>query len=250
MKYYLLILFLFLLSSCTQVYYAPITKNIPLFKEKNEYRASFDFGMTDEMYTTDFQAAYSITDHFAVSTSLMFGRGGGDTTNFGEGTYYDFALGYYKPLRIHGVFEIFGGIGKSSQHHVYVKSTSTYSGSYSDLGYTSIFIQPSIGLTLNGFDIAFTSGFSRVNFHRIVDNTSTYDEENKSVLSQISNHKSSILFEPAVTIRVGWKYVKLELQGIHPINLSHSYLPFDDKKIIIGLQFAFAERYNQKRIKK
>jgi len=70
------IAFLFALTGCTHYYYVPTSKNIPLFREKNEYRATVAVGGGDETSTMDIQASYSITDKLAMMTNFMIAKGG------------------------------------------------------------------------------------------------------------------------------------------------------------------------------
>lgn len=256
MKYYALILFLFLLSSCNRYYYIPEIKNVPLFKEKDEYRLSLNFAVTDDIQSADLQTAYSITDHFAVSSSLMFVEGRGysedNAIDHGKGNYVDFALGYYKPIHNNIVFEVFGGLGTGSQYHQYLyRSTSSgvrtimQSGT-ANLAFTNAFLQPSIGLTLDNMDIAITTSFKRLNFHQISNEIKPINKENYDALALLSQNKSSFLIEPSFTVRFGWKYIKLQFQGVYSYNVSHSKLPFADERFIIGIQFAFAERFSKK----
>lgn len=249
--------FLFTVTSCKHYYYVPTVQNVPLFKEKNEYRATVAVGGGDETSTTDIQSAYSVTDKFAVMANFMTAKGGDKSSNnWGEGKYFDAALGYFKPLDMHGVFEIYGGVGSSNQHHQYQRTSSswnggstTYNSGTADLSFTKLFLQPSLGLTFNGFDIALTSGISQLNFHKINNQIDTIDIE-YFVVDTISKNRTSFLFEPSLTIRGGWKYVKLQIQLLSSKNLSRANLKFNDSKISIGLTFAFADRFRRKTISK
>lgn len=241
-KIFIHIVFLVAMTSCTHYYYIPQTQNVPLFREKNEYRATVSMGGGVEISTIDIQAAYSFTDKFALQTNLMFANGGGDKNygDWGKGNYIDAAFGYFKPLRGHGVFEIYAGLGTSNQHHQY----SLY-GESADLSFTKVYIQPSIGLTFSGFDVALTSGFSNINFNKINYQISKYSGDYSSV-ELISRNKNSFLFEPSLTIRGGWKYVKLQLQLGLSQNLSNSNLAFETSKINAGVTFAFGKRFGKK----
>jgi hypothetical protein len=202
-KFFIHIIIMATITSCNHYYYMPSTQNVPLFKEKNEYRATISSGAGDETSSTDIQAAYSITNKFALMTNLMFAHGGDPNDDeWAKGHYFDAAFGYFKPLGNRGVFEIYGGAGASKQHHEY-DSKSTPNGGLADLSFTKVFIQPSIGLTYNGFDIALTSGISNINFNKINNQISPSHSEYSSV-KRISTNRNSFLFEPSFTIRGGW----------------------------------------------
>ncbi|MFM9985066.1 MAG: hypothetical protein ACKVOK_07510, partial [Flavobacteriales bacterium] len=247
------ILLLIALSGCKHYYYAPTTQNVPLFKEKNEFRATISSGGGDETSTTDFQAAYSITNKFGVIANFMTAEGGDESSdNRGEGRYFEAGFGYYKPFYDYGVFEVFVGVGRGHQRHYYEdtnygwnSSTTIYSG-MAEMSLTRIFLQPSIGITLRGLDFAFTPAISRISFDRIVNKIDTSDQNYFSV-NNLSLLRNSYLFEPGLTIRFGWKYVKLQLQYLSIQNLSHRNLDFERTKLSVGLTFAFADRFRARR---
>src|ERR1035437_8476897 len=128
-----------------------------------------------------------------MANSMIAQGGEKSSADWGRGKYIDAAIGFYKPLGNHGVFEIFSGFGSSTQHH-------QYNGSTADLCFTKLFLQPSIGLTYKVFDVALTAGISNINFFKI-DNPFDRNNEEFYTLNNISQNKNSYLFEPAVTFK-------------------------------------------------
>jgi len=238
-----------LLCSCSHYYYVPNTQNVPLFKEKNEYRLSGTLATGNESSSSEIQAAYSVTDHIGIMANYMSAKGGkiSDYENWGKGNYYDGAIGYFKPVKKYGVFEIYGGLGGSSQHHhyitpFYVNGTYTSSpGGTADLSFVKVFVQPSFGLTFKGFDIAASTRVCVLTFNSVLNQISGNVSEN-SALNNISN-QSHLFLEPAITIRGGWKYVKLQLQASTSSYFNNPDLHFETYHIGIGLYIAIASRY-------
>jgi hypothetical protein len=221
----------------------PNVQNVPLFKEKNEYRFSGTYGEGDESTCVEVQAAYSVTDKIGVMTDFMSARGGTvSSKNYGKGNYLDGAIGYYKPIGRFGVFEIYGGLGGSNQQHEY---TSAYYNQYngtSDLSFIKLYIQPSFGLTFNVFDIALSTRICRLSFNNIYNNiygnTNLYNE-----LNTIAN-KNHLFLEPAITLRGGWKNVKVQFQAAYTSYLNNPKLYFfEEYHFSIGLDVTIAERY-------
>lgn len=239
----------FLVSSCTHYYYVPNTQNIPLFREKNEYRFSGTLAEGAESSCKEVQAAYSITDHIGVMADFMSAKGGDISANenWGKGNYFDGAIGYFKPVGKYGVFEIYGGIGGSSQHHNYITpsythgTTSSSFGGTSDLSFTKIFAQPSFGFTTKGFDIVASTRICVLTFNS-VDNQISGDVDEYNSLNNISDG-SHLFLEPAITIRGGWKYVKLQLQASTASYANNPDLHFESYHFSIGLYIAIAGRY-------
>lgn len=234
-----------LASSCTRYYYIPNSQNVPLFKERNEYRfMAGSGGIGDEIKTTELQAAYSITDHVAVSASFLGAKGGSQThdtaNNWGEGNYLEGALGYYRPMDYNCVFEMFAGMGGGSQHHQY--GSSARNNGKADLSLSKFFIQPAFGYTHKYFDVALSMRISSLSFYKI-DRQIDSGERGFGEVRDIQAYPHSFLLEPAFTIRGGWKYVKLQVQWVFSQNLSHPNLSFQNSNLNVGLYISLARRY-------
>lgn len=259
-------LFALILSGCTHYYYVPNVQNVPLFTEKNEFRfagqfgyASGELGDLGDQQTTcfDLQAAYSLTNNIGVMMNYMWAKekyqADESTVNeYGSGSIIEGAVGYYKPVGQYGVFEIYGGLGTSGQHHQYADSYNNTIYGTSDLSFIKLFIQPSIGFKLNSgdvdflkpFDIAFSTRVYSINYGKIdYTNNERINEENLSALTD----KNHLFLEPALTIRGGWETVKLQFQLGYAAYLNNSSSDFYEKcHISLGLFFAFGN--NEKKI--
>jgi hypothetical protein len=246
--------FLFLLvflCSCSHYYYVPSVQNVPLFKEKNEFRLSGTHSGGEESVCTEIQAAYSITANIGIMTNYMSARGGNisDNENWAKGNYLEGAIGYFKPLDQNGVFEIYGGIGECNQHHHYMTpfyENGTFSkspGGTSDLSFTKFFVQPSYGLTFKGVDIAVSTRICVLSFNSVVNQISINTGE-YNTLNNISD-ESHFFLEPAITFRGGWKYVKIQFQAATASYFNKPDLHFENYHFGIGLYIAIAKRYGK-----
>jgi hypothetical protein len=231
-----------LLDSCSHYYYVPASQNVPLFKEKNEFRISGTYGEGRETQCVEIQAAYSVTDKIGIMSDFMSVRGGNIySLNYGKGNYFDGALGYYKPLGNFGVFEIYGGLGRCGQHHEYSNYYYNQSTGYANLSFTKLFVQPSIGLTSHPFDIALSTRISRITFDNIENHISA-DIDSYNELNALSD-KSHFFFEPGITIRGGWKSVKAQVQAVYSWYLNNPKLYFGENyHISLGLYFALGKK--------
>ncbi|MDY0342314.1 MAG: hypothetical protein RBR28_02005 [Lentimicrobium sp.] len=239
-----LIVFLTLtLSSCTHYYYIPNAQNVPLFQEKNEFHGTIAVGGGQEISTTEVQAAYAITDNLALMANFASARGGEKSDiNWGRGKYLEGAVGYYKPFDEILVAEVYAGLGVSNQYHQY--GTKDYNNGIAELSFVKYFLQPSVGVAHRAFDIAISTRFSRVSFFDI-DNKITMDNSALYHVDTIARNKVSYMFEPALTIRGGWKNVKVQLQFSHSKNLTHPNLQFEKSNGSLGLFFTIANRYRK-----
>lgn len=238
----LVILIPFILSSCTHYYYVSNVQNVPLFKEKNDLRLSGSLGGGDESECIEIQTAYSVTDHIGVMANYMSAKGGSVADhNYARGNYFEGGAGYYKPLNEFGIFEIYGGLGLCNQHHEF---SDFYSGTNAgDIDLTSLkfFIQPSFGFTTNFIDAAFSTRICVVNYSNGSNFLTGYTDE-YAKLNSLSSQIHGFI-EPALTVRAGWKYTKLQFQAIRAGYLGSSNFHIgEDWHISLGLYFSFGNR--------
>jgi hypothetical protein len=253
-KISLLILLALSLSSCTHHYYMPAVKNVPLFKEKNEYRLSGSLSTSQEIEASELQAAYSVTNRFAVMANYMNASGGNLKSNdWGKGQYIEGAFGYYKHYKKNKVFQVFAGMGIGKQQHKYAESsyslfgggTSYYDIGSSDLSFRKYFIQPSIGYSNKIVDFAFTSGLGMLSFYTVNNNIKS-DEQPYLDVDAIAKNRNRVLLENALTLRLGWNYVKVQFQFQTSHQLGKPSLKFEEGGASMGLSFAFADRFRRR----
>ena len=247
----LTVLLAFLLSSCTHYYYVANIQNIPLFKEKNEYRISGSVGSGDESTSIEVQTAYSVTDKIGIMADYMSAKGGDVANhNYGSGNSYEGAVGYYRPVGRFGVFETYGGLGFSNQHHEYSSFYYNQNNGTSDLSSLKFYIQPSFGFTSKFFDIVVSTRFSALTFNIKSNNV----PGNNDLFNELNGLSTKVHYyiEPAVSIRAGWKYTKVQFQAVYSKNLVNEAIPVgEDYHLSIGLYFSFGKRFKpQSQLKK
>lgn len=180
------------LSACS-TYYIPNTQNVSLFEEKKELQVYGGLALGDASIGGDLQAAYSITDHFAVAGSGYYGSVDGGETNainsvFSEGQNnfgkVELSAGYFTDLgQSNGIFEIYGGWGSGG----FVSNNQFIRDDYS---FNQYFVQPNIGSHLGRMDIAFST---RVSY-------------------AIWEGFKQVYIEPALTLRAGGERAKFQFQ--------------------------------------
>ncbi len=179
---------------------------------------------------------------------------GGDlnSNDWGKGKYLEGAFGYYNNYKKNKVFQVFAGMGLGNQQHKYEESsysfvggTSYYDIGSSDLSFTKVFIQPSIGYSNKIVDIAFTSGMGMLSFHNVKNNIQNGKEQYFDV-DAIAKNRNRFLLENALTLRLGWNYVKVQFQLQSSHQLGKPELKFEGGGASMGLSFAFADRFRRK----
>lgn len=200
-----------LLSGCARYYYTPNMANVPLFQEKRETRLNVAASGGVESSAFELQGAHSFTNH--VAGMFNFAAGGADDYYGGgtNSTYAEAGAGYYYPFAKHFVAEAYGGMGIGG-----VKNEFTGAASYSKVTYLKPWIQPSIGVRFSFFELALSSRIGMLNFTSV--KSSGVPSDYQYELNIVKDFRTTFLFEPALTFRLGWKYVLLQIQVLESVN--------------------------------
>lgn len=243
------------LDSCTHYYYFPNQHNVPLFKEKNEVRVSGAVINGDEVTGCDVQAAYAMTKESAIMANALVIN---PASHDGKGQLYELGGGYFKPLKAVSplinkkfIFESYAVFG--------LGSAGNYYNNYPYGLFTNIFkayAQPSIGYTSNLFDLIVSAKIGAIHTFGIRKNIpdTTYNDliQNGSTigtdLHSLQQNRTAFIFEPAFTVRVGFKYAKLHFQVGTTIVSGHfgDLTPMARPVIDCGLTIFIARRFWQK----
>jgi len=243
--------YLLFIQSC-KVMYTPNMQNVPLFKEKKELRATVGFN--------DAQLAYAITDNIGIMANLQHKKPtwtSTTTTNGIQGAEFNYeseknlieaGIGYFKIIEESLVFEVYAGgaVGNIMFKRNYSQAPgapSTLVDKYS-ANTSRFFIQPTIGYTDEHLDVALSTRFVALKFSGI--NTYGFTpnyflEENRSGLEE----SFYTFFEPALTSRVGWKYVKLHLQAFLSLQLNNKALNYNPFGFNVGIHINIAQRHKE-----
>lgn len=213
---------LFLMSSCNRHIYVPNTVNAPLLKEKHEFKGSVS--------PTNFQAAFAVTNNIAIMANgqyvYRFDLDGKDTNDDDlfidkntRGGIIEGAVGFFKPmdLKKRMVFDVYAGYGNGSFKTLTANYEDNSSFPVNDYllrtHFNKFFIQPGIGFSHPVIEAGFTSRFSVLKFYSLYSGARAFgDDANRKANYMKIGDKALPFFEPAFTFRVGYKYVKFQMQ--------------------------------------
>lgn len=227
-----------LISSCSTQMYVSNTVNAPLLKEKGEVQVS--------VTQSDLQAAVAVTDHIGLMANGFY-------KNYKSGNYQhngvlgELGIGYYKPLDDHFVFETFAGGGLA---HIYQQKEFNDLNNDVVLGKFNadamkIFLQPDFGYRSKIFEASISSRFSMVKYTSF--SSQNYPAQNLKDDYLDNNNLTGPAFlfaEPALTCRVGYKYVKLQAQVGLTINLTGNNIKHADNFSSVGFIIDIAKWYD------
>lgn len=248
--------FCIILTSCNHIYYVSSIQNVPLFREKNEFRLTGSYAMGDESESGELHTAYSITNHLGIMTNFMKTKiGSFEKKDYVSGLNYDFGIGYFRPIGNKAVFEIYSGYGRNKQHHGYSNSTTGTNEYYSDgdayLKYKRIYIQPAFGLVSDYFDVAASLRLNHIWYTYIDYDVVDHPEEIQ--IMDMLNDRNHFMLEPAITLRTGWRYFKVQFQASYAEYLNNlddeeEYYDFvEGPHISFGLYLTLTNKWNKKK---
>lgn len=209
-----------ILGGCSQVLYAPNGQNVPLFTEKNEARIVISGIGGNQSDGFEIQTAYAISPKIAIMCNSLFLKTydpnrvdeDGFPLRNGKINMGEFGVGYFKPLKNDKwVFEVYGGLGFGN-----LESRDSLFG-LSTANFLRVFAQPSIGSKGKHVEFAFSSRVGILNY------SNSQHESTGATTWVLDKTKTYILFEPAFTIRAGWKNIKFQSQAILSLNATQIY---------------------------
>jgi hypothetical protein len=218
---------LFALNSCKTVY-EPNTINTPLLNNHGEFRAYAD--------PSNLHLAYALTDHIGIMANGFRTSVTTDNNNIsGNGGLVEFGLGYFRPVNGF-IFETYagGGMGRVKFTEIKQENNTTVVRNFSADG-TRFFLQPSFGYAGKYFEAAITPRFCMGKYNNV---QTTYTEK-EQIDGKFYNVNEPLwtFVEPALTLRGGYKWVKVQAQFGFSQKLNTQQLSYKSSFLNVGLIF-------------
>lgn len=213
--------FTLIVASCSRTYYAPNIQNVPLMENKGDATIAFSGGSLGKK---DFQASYAVNNsigvllnHMRVADSyskiepgnMLFPRS--HEYNLGNGYMTELGIGYYKDIGSNFKVELLGILGRGFMKNKFSGSSLQRNGSLSS-SLTKYAFQANLGYHRKYFEIAFTVKPTFVKYSGI-EGDLIFDEIDQFTF--LNQNDNLFMVESALTIRLGFKSFKLQLQGGH-----------------------------------
>jgi hypothetical protein len=216
-----------ILFSCKTAY-VPNTVNVPLFNDAGQLRLSGDAN-------GNIQFAASPGRGFGVMANAMFRKDGENSDPVrGSGSFFEAGIGGFSSDRGLLRYEAYigGGVGKTKT----VDNGKTF-----EANGARFFFQPSIGVHHSIFEVAFTPRLVAGKYQKPTTTYTTADLTSNNLLDL--DKPTWVFFEPALTGRIGYKWMKLQLQLGRSIKLTNKPIAFKEDFSSVGLIFDFGRHY-------
>jgi hypothetical protein len=211
---------LFVFMTSCHIMYVPNTQNVPLLEEKNDLKL--------EIGTKDLQVAYGITDHVGLMVNGYYNKndwsvtsGTFDNQYLSKRSLIEGGLGYYSALGENGRFEVYGGGGfghVNYDYNLFDNEVQTESNTFG-INFMRFYIQPAIGVQGKSFGMAFSTRLASLSFSNTLSEGYTINELTDEGLNELEDNMFFFV-EPALTMRLGVKYVQFEIQPYYNMQVS------------------------------
>lgn len=227
------------MSSCSTTMYTTNAVNAPLLKEKGEVKIN--------VTQNDLQAAVAVSDHIGIMANGYYRNYEGNNNYRHNGGMGELGIGYLLNSENNLVMETFigGGLGKiHKQEQMNTNGPSPYMASF-NANAAKAFVQSNLGYRTRFFDVALTPKFSFVKYSNFSSSNYTTEELKEDYLDR--GHLMDPLFifaEPAITVRGGYKFIKLQLQYGVTLNIGGQSIRRTPDFASLGLVIDIAKWYN------
>ncbi|MFC2104203.1 hypothetical protein ACFLS4_02470, partial [Bacteroidota bacterium] len=193
-------------TSCSPEY-VPNMVNSPMFSNQGEFQLTVATGNSN----FDAQTAVAITDNIGIMMNGSYGNETNDSTaDFHKHSFIEGGIGYYDKFGEKGRYEIYGGYG-IGQVEGYFKNN--FVEEITNARYNRFFIQPGIGIASGIYDGSFSPRFALVQMNPKGPNFQTGEYD--------------VFFEPVITNKIGFKYVKFIAQFGFSLPMGDQELNYD-----------------------
>lgn len=244
---YLCLIGSILITSCNRYYYQPNAVNAPMLKDKNDIKLAIAGNLgadeLDGMETTNgsinFQAAYSPVKYIGLMTNFTNYRYSFQEEDPSTGkvdahaSLFEGAVGGYYPL-----------IEKDNGLKLVADTYVGYGGgklkSDVNMDFNRLFIQPGINLTFPFFDVGVAARISGIKYTNFDQNGMSAEYINSQNLQDITTDRH-FFFEPALTMRGGYKFIKGQLQVVKSAAFENVNWNYDNTMATFGIYFSIEE---------
>lgn len=206
--------------------YIPNVVNTPQLTEKHDLNIALYTGTAG----LDLQGSFAFTDNIGLMVNGTWADNSDDSSsNFHKHSFFEVAPGYFSTFGNSGIVEIYGGYGSGWVNSYYDNGFYT---NFADARMDRFFIQPGVGAVNNIFDGSLTT--------RVVLLSITQDKVTET----------AFFFEPVLTGKVGYKWVKFVAQMGFSIPVGNKDLNFEYQPFMfsVGMQLSLGKIFKSGRL--
>ena len=228
-------------NSCSTTMYVSNAVNAPLLKEKGEVKINAT--------QNDLQVSAALGKNLGIMANGYYQNYTSNNNYQHNGGLGEIGIGYFTTATDNPslVFEAFAGAGIGNVHKREMftdQNDNNYMASF-NANATRFFIQPDFGYSSKYFDAVFTPRFSFVKYTSLSQQNYTTQQLQDDYLDNSNLTGPVFMFaEPAITLRGGYKFIKLQAQLGLTVNLTGSNIRHKTSFSSLGIVIDIARWYN------
>lgn len=229
-------------SACNTTLYVSNAVNAPVLKEKGEVKVA--------VTQNDLQAAVGAGNNFGIIANGYYQNYKASDNYEHGGGYGELGIGFFTNTEDDNslFFEMYGGAGYGTIHKQEMfrdQFDNSYMASFNaEAG--KIFLQPDFAFSNKFVDVIFTPKFSFVKYTSFSHTNYPEQELRNDYLDNDNLTGPVFMFaEPALTLRGGYKFIKLQAQFGLTLNLTGNNIRHPSSFSSLGLVFDIARWYRE-----
>jgi hypothetical protein len=216
--------------------------NAPMLKERGEVQVTAT--------GHDLQAAVAVAKNVGIMANGYYQNYTSSNNYQHNGMLGEAGIGYFTPLLDnHFTFETYvgGGAGRvHKQEQFSDQNDNPYMASFNARA-AKVFVQPDFGYKSRFFDLIASSRFSFVKYNYFSQSNYTQQQLAEDYLDNNKLTGPVFMFaEPALTVRAGYKFIKLQYQFGLTVNMTANQIRQANNFSSLGLVIDVARWYNSK----
>ncbi len=243
MKYFnrlqiVLLIYLFHFLACSPHYYSPTTQNVPLIESKHQVNIS----ISGYDYIYELQGAYGLTNHISLmANGVYFQMDESLQGNNGYGYLAEFGIGYYTIFKNNIILETYLMGAKGEMENRFNTNKTFNTSGFINAQLVRWSNQTNIGIRKKNWEYAISAKTSLLKYSNISGDLIFEDVDQNKYLH---DNSLNVLFEPAFTLRYGFKWGKIQLQYTTCHNFSNKNFRQYKDHLSIGANFNLGGKKN------
>jgi hypothetical protein len=241
---------LFLFAGCAPGYYAPNAQNVPLLTKAGA--ATTSVSINRDLNRADMHVAMAVARHAGIQANgaLWFPpHADASSTDGGSGALFELGAGYFTPLPVPSALPLsnlmletylLAAYGAVENHFPEDADDSPDQEGSLRSDVARVALQPALGYKHRYFEAAVSARFATLIYFMM--DGDLIDEEISEEESQrryLRRNRLQYTLEPAITVRGGLPFLRVEAQVGRAFNLSDGDFPQDDNWASLGLVYIF-----------
>lgn len=218
---------------CSPKYYVPNTQNVPMISAKGQATVSVA-GNGNQL---EFQGAIGVTDSIAIQVNGDRVAPQEDVNgDGGSGQLIEGGVGYFRNLKPDVLFDVYALAGFGSMKNDFPSQINVRTTGKISADILRFSVQPSLSVQKRLFSLSGSARISTLTYSNVEGSLElgVFDQ-----VSYLNSHKTSVLIEPALTLRVGPQRLRLQVQALRSFNVTTSDFPQDKALGTVGVIFRF-----------